>query len=87
MSKVNTEKAFVLKDWQSRVLSERDYLRERLDKLEIFLESFASKEGLDLSVQGLSYLDLRDEVRSADRSAGMKVRRHELASIEAGPTG
>ena len=50
-----------LKDWQKRVLNERSELKDRLDKLEDFLKSFALEEGRDLAIQGLSYLDLQKD--------------------------
>jgi hypothetical protein len=57
--KTETVKAFTVKDWQKRVLIERSELEDRLGKLKEFLASFASAEGHDSSVQGLSYLDLQ----------------------------
>jgi hypothetical protein len=57
--KTETAKAFTVKDWQKRVLIERSELEERLGKLEEFLKSFASAEGHEASIQGLSYLDLQ----------------------------
>lgn len=59
MSKTHEAKEFVVKDWQKRVLSERSELKDRLDKLEAFLKSYALEEGRDDLVQGLSYLDLQ----------------------------
>ena len=59
MNKVMEQKSFEIKDWQQRVLDERLYLHDRLDKLEAFLASWASAEGNDSSVQGLSYLELQ----------------------------
>ncbi len=46
-------------EWQERLIVERDQLRDRLDKLDTFLKSWASAEGHDNSIQGLSYLDLQ----------------------------
>ena len=53
------ERNYEIKDWQQRVLDERQFLGIRLDKLEKFLASYASAENHDSSVQGLSYLDLQ----------------------------
>ena len=53
------ERDYEIKDWQQRVLDERQLLGIRLDKLEKFLASYVSAENHDSSVQGLSYLDLQ----------------------------
>lgn len=55
----STAKEFVVKDWQKRVLSECSELGDRISRLEKFLKSYASEEGRNDPVQGLSYLDLQ----------------------------
>ncbi len=64
MSETYESKAFEVKDWQKRVLVERGEVSDRLDKLNDFLVSWASEEGRDNSIQGLSYLDLQKSAMS-----------------------
>ena len=59
MSEIYPRKKFEVKDWQRRVLIERDEVNDRLNKLNEFLASWSSDEGADNSIQGLSYLDLQ----------------------------
>ncbi len=49
----------MITDWQKRVFLEREELKDRLEKLTAFLESFRTGEKKDVLIEGLSYLDLQ----------------------------